>query len=315
MVSGDKAATATADREIVVSRLLNAPRELVFKAWTDREQIGRWWGPRGFSTTTYEMDVRVGGAWRFTMHHPERGDFENLITYTQIIPPERLVYDHAGGDGKVEFQSIVTFEARGDRTQLTMRGIFPTAEARDHAVREYGAVEGGKQTIARLAELVEGQAGKVLEITRTFDAPRELVFAAWTERDRFVQWWGPTGFTTPFCEIDLRPGGHMRFCMKSPDGQEIWCGGQFQEIVPPERISYTAWFADRDGNRVAPTSYGTSPGWPEEAFLTVLLEELDGKTKLTLRHFAGAGAAQDIEGANEGWGQAFDRLAAYLAAA
>ncbi|HLG11251.1 MAG TPA: SRPBCC family protein [Dehalococcoidia bacterium] len=314
MTANDSAATATADREIVITRRLNAPRELVFKAWTDREQIGVWWGPRGFTTTTHEMDVRIGGSWRFTMHHAERGNFENLITYTEIVPPQRLVYDHGGDDGKVEFQSIVTFEARGDRTQLTMRGIFPTVEARDHAVREYGAVEGGKQTIARLAELVEGQAGKVLEITRIFDAPRELVFAAWTERDRFVQWAGPNGSTTPFCEIDARPGGLMRFCMRSPDGQEIWCGGQFLEIVPPERISCTDYFTDRDGKIMAPTSYGTSPGWPEEAFVTVTFEDVDGKTKLTLRHFAGAAAQEDIDGADQGWNQSFDKLVAYLAA-
>jgi uncharacterized protein YndB with AHSA1/START domain len=162
--------------------------------------------------------------------------------------------------------------------------------------------------------MVEAQTGKVLEITRIFDAPREQVFAAWTERDRFVQWWGPTGFTTPFCEIDLRLGGLMRFCMKSPDGQEIWCAEQFQEIVAPERISYTAYFTDKGGNIVPPTSYGTSPGWPEETFITVTFEDVDGKTKLTLRHFAGAAAQEDIDGANEGWSQSLDKLVAYLAA-
>ena len=167
-----------------------------------------------------------------------------------------------------------------------------------------------------LASLGAGApGGQVLEITRIFDAPRELVFEAWTRPERFVQWWGPIGFTTPSCEIDLRPGGVLRFCMRSPEGQDIWCGGVFLEVVPPSRLVYTDYFADEAGNRVPPTDYGLSAEWPVEAQVTVTFEDYNGKTKLTLRHYAGAAPAAEIDGANQGWNQSFDRLSEYLASA
>ena len=152
MVSKETATTAPADREIVITRLLNAPRELVFKAWTDREQIRQWWGPRGFTTTTHEMDVRPGGVWRFVMHGPDGTDYDNKIVYVAIVEPERLVYDHGGDDGAVQFRATITFVDQGGETVLTMHSLFPSAEERDRVVKEYHAVEGGNQTIDRLEE-------------------------------------------------------------------------------------------------------------------------------------------------------------------
>jgi uncharacterized protein YndB with AHSA1/START domain len=147
-------ATSTADREIVTTRTFDAPRELVFKMWTDPEHIVQWWGPNGFTTTTYSMDVRPGGVWRFVMHGPDGADYQNKITYLEIVKPERLVYRH-GGDVDVEpvnFETTVTFEEQGGRTKLTMRGVFPSVAARDHVVKKYGAIEGGNQTLARLEQ-------------------------------------------------------------------------------------------------------------------------------------------------------------------
>jgi uncharacterized protein YndB with AHSA1/START domain len=103
-----------------------------------------------------------------------------------------------------------------------------------------------------------------LVITRVFDAPRELVFEAWTEPEHFVRWWGPKGYTTPFCKIDLRPGGVVHHCMRSPEGREVWTKGIFREIVVPERIVLTDSFADAEGNVVSPMHYGMSPDWPLE---------------------------------------------------
>ena len=86
------------DREIVLSRLIDAPQELVFDAWTDPEQVGQWWGPSGFTTTTHKMEVKPGGVWRFVMHGPDGRDYQNKITYLEIVPPERLVYRHGGDE-------------------------------------------------------------------------------------------------------------------------------------------------------------------------------------------------------------------------
>lgn len=149
-----KEATLTGDREITATRIFDAPRELVFQMWTDPQHIGQWWGPRGFTTTTYNMDVRPGGVWRFVMHGPDGTDYQNKITYVEIVKPERLVYEH-GGDKECEpvnFKVTVTFEEQGGKTRLTMRMLFPSAAARDFTVEKYGAVEGLTQTLGRLEE-------------------------------------------------------------------------------------------------------------------------------------------------------------------
>ena len=144
---------STADREIVLTRTYEAPRSLIFKVWTDVRHVTQWWGPRGFTTTTHSMDVRPGGAWRYTMHGPDGVDYPNLATYLEVVPPERLVYDHGDDANPEMFRVTVTFEDLGaGRTQLTLRSIFPTAEARNVTVERYGAIEGGKQTLARLGE-------------------------------------------------------------------------------------------------------------------------------------------------------------------
>jgi uncharacterized protein YndB with AHSA1/START domain len=153
----DKSQSRTADREIVTSRLLDAPRELVFEAFTDPEQVVQWWGPHGFTTTTKEMSVTPGGVWRFVMHGPDGRDYKNKIIFTEVVKPERLVYRHAGEDEteNVRFHVTVTFEAQGRKTLLTWRLTFATAEEREEVATKYGAVEGAKQTLERLAQHVE----------------------------------------------------------------------------------------------------------------------------------------------------------------
>jgi uncharacterized protein YndB with AHSA1/START domain len=149
----DSAASKSSEREIVISRVFNAPRELVFEAWTDPEHIGHWWGPRGFTTTTAVMDVRPGGVWRFVMHGPTGVDYQNKIAYVEIAKPERLVYNHSSGeeDDPGLFQVIVTFAEHGGKTELTLRMIFKSAAERER-VKELGAIEGAHQTLDRLAE-------------------------------------------------------------------------------------------------------------------------------------------------------------------
>jgi uncharacterized protein YndB with AHSA1/START domain len=154
-----------------------------------------------------------------------------------------------------------------------------------------------------------------LVLSRVFDAPRELVWRAWTDPEHFTRWWGPTGFTTPHLSIDLRVGGVIHFCMRSPEGQDIWAGGVYQEIDPPARLVVTDYFADAAGNPVSPTVYGASEAFPAEALVTVTLEEVEGgKTRLTMRQTVPA-TAPERQGATMGWGESFDRLEAYLATA
>jgi len=156
-----------------------------------------------------------------------------------------------------------------------------------------------------------------LVIERVFDAPRELVWKAWTEPEQVMRWWGPRGFTSPAAKIDFRVGGKYLFAMRSPEfneGRPIWSTGVYREIVPFERIVCTDCFADEKGNVVPASYYGMPGDFPLEMLVTVTFEEHAGKTKLTLHH-VGIPAGEHREGANQGWSESFDKLAEYLAKA
>ena len=138
-----------AAREIVASRVFDASRELVWKAWSDPKRIVQWWGPKGFTTTTQEMDFRPGGTWRFVMHGPDGTDYQNKIVYREIVKPERIAYSHVSGPA---FESTVTFTAEGDKTRVEVRMVFESAELREKVARDFGAVEGLHQHLERLGE-------------------------------------------------------------------------------------------------------------------------------------------------------------------
>lgn len=281
------------DREIVLSREFNAPRELVWKAWTDPAHMPQWWGPAGFRTTTHKHELRPGGVWRYVMHGPDGRDYENLMTYIEIVEPERLTYT-MGGEVECEpvsFHTEVTFEKVGNSeqsTRVTMRSVFPSPGERDRVVREYNAVEGGKQHLARLGEYLatlETPASpahaahrKPFVITRVFKAPGDLVFKVWTERDHLVQWFGPKGTTTPTCTLDLRVGGTFHYCMRMADGQEHWGKWVFREVIAPQgsregRLVFVASFADAQGNTVRQP---WDKNWPMEWLSTVTFAEHAG---------------------------------------
>jgi uncharacterized protein YndB with AHSA1/START domain len=150
-------------------------------------------------------------------------------------------------------------------------------------------------------------------IARVFDAPRNLVFKAWTEPERLMRWWGPQGFTAPVCRTDPRPGGVFHCCMRSPEGTDFWSKGVYREVAEPERIVCTDFFSDDAGNVVEPTRYGMSAGWPREALLTLTFAEQAGKTRLTLRHSVGSAPASEREMCQQGWNESLDKLAGYLA--
>ena len=143
----------TADRQIAITRLFNAPRTVVFQAFTDPKHVDHWWGPRGFKTETTEMDVRPGGTWNFVMRHQLYGEFKNRVIYRKVIRPERLEYTHDSGvDGDPSaFEVTIMFEDLGAQTKVTMNSVFASA-AEIERVKEFGAVEGGQQTLERLAE-------------------------------------------------------------------------------------------------------------------------------------------------------------------
>jgi len=142
-----------ADQPVIeFTRLLDAPRELVWEVWTDPKHVAHWWGPNGFSLTHHSMRVAPGGTWDFVMHGPDGRDYDNRITYHEVVRPERLVYSHGEPGDPDQFHVTVTFAAEGKRTRLVMHSRFPSVAARDQVAREFGAVKGGSQHLARLAD-------------------------------------------------------------------------------------------------------------------------------------------------------------------
>lgn len=145
----DSIVLGAAPNEVIITRLIDAPRELVWEAWTTPEHIAKWWGPNGFTTTTRSMDLRPGGVWVYTMHGPDGTDYPNECKFIEVVKPERIVHMH--GDGERDwFKSSSTFEVEGDKTRVTIKQEFPSAEARNEVVLKYGAIEGGQQHLARL---------------------------------------------------------------------------------------------------------------------------------------------------------------------
>ena len=259
----DHPAEPSADREIVISRVFDAPRELVWQAMTDPERVILWWGPRGFTTTIKQMDVRPGGVWKLVMHGPDGVDYPNFSVFTEVVKPERLAYSHGGarkGGPSAQFQATWSFDALDDgKTRLTMRMVFPSAEARDTIVREYGAIEGGKQTLERLSEEL---AKTPFVIEHTFNAPIAIVWSAITEKDQMKQWsfenldsFKPeVGFETQF---NVRMAGR--------DYLHLW---RVTKVTPGTFISYS-W------------KYG---GFPGDSLVTFELSAEGDKTRLRLTH-------------------------------
>ena len=308
---------ATAPRAIAASSVFDAPRDVVWRMWTEPDQIAQWWGPEGFTNSIDSMDVRRGGAWTFVMHGPDGRDYDNKIVYMEVVKPTRLAYDHVTGP---RFHTAVVFTALGDRTKVSMRMLFATTALRDRTAKEYGAVAGLHQTLGRLADHLAGRAPspntpREVTLTRVFLAPRDRVWRAWTDPEEVTKWWGPKGFSAPGVSIDHRVGGKFRLGMRGVglDGieRDNWNVGEYREIVPLQRVVASMHFADAEGNPVPASHYGLPGDWPDEVLLTVTFEDLpEGKTKVSVRERGIPDIVAGMTGL--GWNESMDKLAESL---
>ena len=297
------------ERSLVTTRMFDAPRDLVFEAWTHPNHLSHWWGPTGFSITTQAFDFRTGGVWRLVMHGPDGRDYQNHVTFDEIVRPERISFHHSDAEGaeRVHHHTFVTFEAVGGKTKLTMRLVFSSAEEKDRVVREYGAAEGLKQTVGRLGDYIAGWEGnqgleKKVRITRLIRAPRALVFRAFTDAEHLAKWWGPAGFTNPVCKIDARPGGDILIHMKGPDGNAYPMTGTVHEVVTEKRFVFTSVARNPANEPLL------------EAHTTVTFADEAGGTRVTVEARA-KGIAEIarlmLAGMEQGWTQSLERLAAH----
>ncbi len=321
MTTRNQPPAANSDREIVFTRILHASRELVWQAWTDPKHVVNWWGPRGFTTTSKKMDFRVGGAWEHVMHGPDGANYPNKSIFKEIIPLERITYSHGGGREEgpgASFTATWTFETvEGDKTRLTGRLVFPSAGARDFVAKEFGAIEGGQQTLERASEYVASLQVQPFIITREFNAPRDLMWKAWTEGDRFVQWFGPKGVRISLVKFDPRPGGTTHYRMEMPGGKEVWGKAVYREVVPPEKLVWINSFSDQQGGITRHPL--TSDRWPLQMLTVITFAENAGKTTVTINWLPYESDederqvfANNLPNMNMGWSGTLEQLGTYL---
>jgi uncharacterized protein YndB with AHSA1/START domain len=296
---------------MVMERVVAAPRELVFRAYTDPEWLAQWWGPRTFETEVRTLDLRPGGTWHYCMRSEEWGDAWGIATYVEIVAPERIVYldafsDEAGTRIPPEGEITVTFTEiprEGGRarpsTLIHSRTVYASEEERAK-VLEMGMEEGMAETLDRLDELVAVEnAERGYTITRTFDAPRELVWEMWTKPEHFAVWFGTAAVPVTDVSMDVREGGEWRATMHVPDHGDMPWIGTFLEVAKPSHL-------------VMSLSEQSILNDVVEVFDVTLTDLGGSKTEMVLRQRGGNLSDEEYEGAKTGTGGFIDEMAALL---
>lgn len=271
-------------RSIVLTRTFDAPRALMWKMWTDPVHLAQWFGPQLFINHTVSVELRVGGAMKLTMRGPQGSEHPMIAVFREITAPERLVFTNNAVDERggllLEGMTTVSFAEVGGKTKVTLE-TTATGTAEITKFMLGGMKDGWTQSFDKLAAYLPSADDDVtFTLTRTFDAPRALVWNAWTEAEALVHWWGPKGFKMKSVKLDLRAGGTFHYGMETPQGQTMWGIFVFREIVKPERIVWVNSFADEKGGI---TRHPMAADWPLEMLNTVTLSEDGDKTVLALR--------------------------------
>jgi uncharacterized protein YndB with AHSA1/START domain len=290
-----------ANREIVTTRVFDAPRELVFRAFTEPEHLAKWWGPHGFTTSTQEYDLRVGGKWLLVMHGPQGANYPGEFQFLEIERPDKIVLDHVS---LPKFRLTIFFEDLAGKTKVSFRQLFDTAQT--YRSVKHLAMPGNEQIFDKLAgELASMGAGThEMLMSRVVAAPRELVWKAWTDPAHLAKWWGPRGFSSPRCEVDLRVGGKLHIDMQRPDGTVHPMVGEFLEVVPPERLVFTAIPLDDQGKPIFEATNAVQ--FRQEGPLTRI------DVRATVEKMQGPVASRFLAGREQGWSESLYRLADLL---
>ena len=290
--------------EVTISRMIDAPVDLVFRAWTEGAHLAKWYAPEGFGVAKAEADAKQGGVFSIVMQGPDGAEYPLWGTYTEFDRPTKLIMSAtaAGADGTPALDAVttVTLVDHDGKTELTVheKASALTPEA---APMLAGMEAGLLQSLRRLDDVVTGAVDRSIVLSRMLEAPREQVFELWTSPEHLANWWGPNGFTLTTHEADIRPGGVWRFTMHGPDGVDYPNVLRYDEIHAPELISF------EHGN----------PNEEDPAFRGVItFDDFQGMTVLTMRSvFATTEQLQhvvDKYGAIEGGNQTLDRLVGYV---
>ncbi len=288
-MSQNKVSLAEAETTgLVIERVFDAPRDLVWKAWTDPARLSRWWGPAGFTMQVARLDLRSGGIFHYGMKSATGQMMWGKFVYHDVSAPERMVFisstsDEAGNTARNPFNpawplqviNTLTLTEEDGKTKLTLRGgpYEATDNERQSFAENTGNVQRGfKGTFDQLENYLAKQTvftilpGKQeILITRVFDAPRERVFKLYTDPARIGEWWGPAIYRTTVDEMEPRAGGRWRYVQQGSDGVTHGFHGVYHECLSPERLVFTFEYEGVPGHVILET---------------VRFEDLNGKTKM-----------------------------------
>ncbi|HEX8235025.1 MAG TPA: SRPBCC domain-containing protein [Abditibacteriaceae bacterium] len=308
------------ERAFAFTRIIDTTPERVFQAWIDPKQVAQWWGPKCFTNPVCELDARPGGAILIHMCGPDGEVFPMGGTFHEIVENQRIVmtttaFADEDGNSLLEVRNTITFEEHEGKTKLTVQAVVVKA-APELAGALDGMEEGWSQSLDRLEEVVQNSGSRnkntrivaaagepTIVISRVFDAPRSLVFEAWTKPEHVRRWWGCRASTLAICEVDLREGGAYRYVMQMPDGSEYPFKGVYREITAPRRLVHTQIF-------------DVEPYSQYEMLVTVTFDEQDGKTTVTETILHSSVEARDghlASGMATGVGETLSRLEELLA--
>jgi uncharacterized protein YndB with AHSA1/START domain len=289
--------------EVTITRMLDAPADLVFRAWTEGEHLAKWYAPEGFGVARAESDAREGGAFTIVMRGLDGAEYPLWGTYTEFDPPTKLIASAtaAGPDGTPALDSVttVTLVDHDGKTEMTVheKASALTPEAGPMLA---GMEVGLLQTLRKLDDVVTGAVDRSIVLSRMLEAPRERVFELWTSPEHLANWWGPNGFTLTTHEANIRPGGSWRFTMHGPDGTDYPNVIRYEEVRAPELITFV---------------HGDDVGEMPPFRGTITFDAFQGITILTMRTvFQTTDELQrQVEqvGAIEGGNQTLDRLVGY----
>ena len=295
--------TVSQEADLTLTRLLDAPQELVYKCFTQPEHYAAWWGPEMFTTPVCELDARPGGAIQVAMRGPDGGTHAMTGSFEELVEFSRVVFKVGvpGADGNLLFENLNTIElseeAGKTRLRLQVRVLSRTEMA---APMLKGMEAGWKSSLDRLeARAVGGDRGMV--ITRLMGASAEQMWAMWSDPVHVDAWFGPNGFRTVTKSMDFREGGTWLFTMHGPDGVDYPNKVVYRRLARPDMMVYQHSGGDDDPD-------------PFEVFVTFAQEH--GKLRVTLRSEFSSHEVRDTKrkfGAEELGGQTLARLAAHVA--
>ncbi len=291
------------DHEILSTRLLDAPRAKVFRAFRNPGDLAKWWGPKDFTNSFHAFDFRPGGTWHFLMQGPDGTGYENESLFSEIETNTRLVIEHVS---LPRFRLTAVLSDEEGKTRLTWNMRFETAEMCSKL--KPICIPKNEENFDRLEVVLAEMSpdDRELAFCRVLDAPRENLFRCWTEPGLLTKWFTPPPYETLHAELDVQPGGASLVVMRGPDGIELPNTGIYLDVVPNERIIFTDAFTRAWEPSAKPFMVGR----------LTFEDHGEGQTKYSVRvlHWSAADReAHEQMGFFLGWGIATDQLAALAA--